>query len=92
MVGLAANARAEGARGLREIRLVYFGVGAAPLRARHAEAALATDPARIAVAVTALSRDLDPPDDLHPNGAVKKHLAGVLLERVGQQLMAGRPA
>ena len=92
MVGLAAHARAESAGGMREIRLVYFGVGAAPVRARHAEAALAGDPPRIAPAVTALARDLDPPDDLQASRAVKRHLAGVLLERVTKQLMTGRPA
>ena len=88
MVGLAAQARAEGAA-LRDPCLVYFGVGATPVRARNAEAALAADPLRIAAAASALARDLDPPDDLQASAAVKKHLAGVLLERVAQQLMAG---
>ena len=88
MVGLAAQARAEGAA-LRDPRLVYFGVGATPVRARNAEAALAADPLRIAAAASALARDLDPPDDLQASAAVKKHLAGVLLECVAQQLMAG---
>ncbi len=87
MVGLAAQARAEG-DGLRAIRLVYFGVGATPVRARDAEAALAAS--GLAAAVGALARDLDPPDDLQATGPVKKHLAGVLLERVAQQLGAGR--
>ena len=89
MVGLAAQARAEGA-GLREVRLAYFGVGATPVRARNAEAALAGDPAQIAAAVSALARDLDPPGDLQATGAVKRHLAGVLLERVARQLEASR--
>jgi len=40
MVGLAACARADGKR-LSNLRLVYFGVGATPVRARHAERALA---------------------------------------------------
>ena len=30
--------------------------------------------------------DLDPPDDIQATGAVKKHLAGVLLRRVAKQL------
>ena len=88
MVGLAAQARAEG-DGLRAIRLVYFGVGATPVRARDAEAALAAS--GLAAAVGALARDLDPPDDLQATGPVKKHLAGVLLERVAHQL-TGRGA
>ena len=89
MIGLAAQARAQRG-GLRDLRLVYFGVGATPVRARNAEAALAADPVQIAAAVSALARDLDPPDDLQATGAVKQQLAGVLLERVAQQLMAGR--
>jgi carbon-monoxide dehydrogenase medium subunit len=36
--------------------------------------------------VSALAGDLDPPDDIHASGAVKMHLAGVLLRRVAQQL------
>jgi carbon-monoxide dehydrogenase medium subunit len=34
--------------------------------------------------------DLDPPDDVQATGAVKKHLAGVLLRRVAKQLMEAR--
>jgi carbon-monoxide dehydrogenase medium subunit len=34
--------------------------------------------------------DLDPPDDIQATGAVKKHLAGVLLRRVAAQLMEPR--
>src|SRR4051812_39685422 len=40
MVGLAAAAK-SGSTGLIDVRLVYFGVGAIPVRARKAEAALA---------------------------------------------------
>jgi aerobic carbon-monoxide dehydrogenase medium subunit len=81
IVGLAATAKATGT-GLTDMRLVYFGVGATPVRARKAEAALASGD--IDAAVTAL--DLDPGDDIQATGAVKKHLAGVLLRRVAQQL------
>ena len=92
MVGLAACARAEGDE-LRDIRLAYFGVGSTPLRARNAEAALAgrTEGARVEAAVAALDRDLDPPDDVQATGAVKKHLAGVLLKRVARELAEIRP-
>jgi aerobic carbon-monoxide dehydrogenase medium subunit len=81
MVGLAAVAQA------RDIRLVYFGVGETPVRARKAESALAAG--SIDDAVQAL--DLDPPDDIQATGAVKKHLAGVLLRRVAAQMMEPRP-
>ena len=82
MVGLAAVAKASGA-GLSGVRLVYFGVGATPVRVRKAEDALANGSVDDAVAAL----DLDPPDDIQATGAVKKHLAGVLLRRVAKQLM-----
>jgi carbon-monoxide dehydrogenase medium subunit len=90
MVGLAASARAAG-KGkeskLADVRLAFFGVGATPVRAKKAEAALAGG--GIEAAVAAL--DLDPDDDVQASGAVKKHLAGVLLRRVAKQLMEARP-
>jgi carbon-monoxide dehydrogenase medium subunit len=82
MVGLAASARADG-KGLADVRLAFFGVGATALRTKKSEAALAGG--NVEAAVAAL--DLDPPDDLQATGATKKHLAGVLLRRVAKQLM-----
>jgi carbon-monoxide dehydrogenase medium subunit len=84
-IGLAATALGDGTA-LGAVRLVYFGVGATPVRARKAEAALLRGP--IDDAITALTSDLDPPDDVQATGAVKRHLAGVLLRRVAQQLGA----
>jgi carbon-monoxide dehydrogenase medium subunit len=78
LVGLAAAALSD------DIRLVYFGVGATPVCARKAEAALAAG--NLDDAVAALADDLDPPDDVQETGAVKRHLAGVLLRRVANQL------
>ena len=87
MVGLAACARDEGKR-LGDLRLAYFGVGATAVRARGAELALAEGD--IEAAVRALAQDLDPPSDVHASGAVKSHLAGVLLRRIASQL--GQPS
>jgi aerobic carbon-monoxide dehydrogenase medium subunit len=84
MVGLAAAARADGGR-LADIRLVYFGVGAVPVRARNAETAL--HGGDLDGAVGALDTDLDPSDDVQATAAVKTRLAGVLLRRVAKQLM-----
>ena len=84
MVGLAASARADGKK-LSDVRLAYFGVGATPVRAKKSEAALAGGDVEAAVAAL----DLDPPDDVQATGAVKKHLAGVLLRRVAKQLTEG---
>jgi carbon-monoxide dehydrogenase medium subunit len=88
LVGLAAAARANGAK-LAVVRLAFFGVGATPVRARHAEAALAAGD--VDAAVAALARDLDPPDDVQAEAAVKRHLAGVLLRRVARQLSETPP-
>ena len=88
MVGLAASARADGKQ-LRDVRLAYFGVGSTPLRARHAEQALAAGD--VEAAVRALAQDLNPPDDVQASGTVKTHLAGVLLRRVTRQLEQAPP-
>ncbi|TMI99287.1 MAG: xanthine dehydrogenase family protein subunit M [Alphaproteobacteria bacterium] len=85
MVGLAAAAKA-GSKGLSDVRLCYFGVGATPVRARGAEAALTGGSVDDAVAAL----DLDPGDDIQATAAVKKHLAGVLLRRVAKQLAEPR--
>jgi len=82
MAGLAASAKGKG---LEDVRLAFFGVGSTPVRARKAEAALANG--TVDDAVTALAGDLAPQDDVQATGAVKKHLAGVLLKRVAAQLM-----
>lgn len=87
IVGLAASARAKGAA-LKDVRLAYFGVGLTPVRANGAEAALSSG--NIDEAVKAIASDLDPPDDIQETGAVKKHLAGVLLRRVAAQLTGAR--
>jgi aerobic carbon-monoxide dehydrogenase medium subunit len=88
MVGLAASARVDG-KGLADVRLAYFGVGATPLRAKNAEAALASG--KLEDAIAALKSDLGPHDDIQASAPVKKHLAGVLLKRVAKQL-AEKPA
>jgi carbon-monoxide dehydrogenase medium subunit len=82
LVGLAASARAEGKR-LRDVRLAFFGVASTAVRARRAEAVLAEGDVDGAIAAL----DLDPAGDIHATGAVRKHLAGVLLRRVAAQLM-----
>jgi carbon-monoxide dehydrogenase medium subunit len=85
MVGLAATARAAG-KALSDVRLVFFGVGTTPIRARTAEAALAAGD----IEAAAKAIDLDPPDDVQASGVVKRQLAQVLLKRVAKELMEGR--
>ncbi len=85
IVGLAACARADG-KDLADVKLAFFGVGTMPMRAKKAEAALASGDVDAAVAAL----DLKPQDDVQATGAVKKHLAGVLLRRVARQLLEAR--
>jgi aerobic carbon-monoxide dehydrogenase medium subunit len=91
MVGLAAHARLDG-RTLADARLVFFGVGAKPVQAQTAAAAIEgseIDDAAIAAAKEALTDDLEPVGDLSASAATKLHLAGVLTARVLRQLAAG---
>ncbi|MGZ3410501.1 MAG: FAD binding domain-containing protein [Xanthobacteraceae bacterium] len=88
LVGLAAAARIDGAE-LSDVRLVYFGVGVIPMRARNAERALAED--TVDAAISALPDDIDPKGDVHASAAARLHLAGVLLKRIAAQLY-GRAA
>ena len=89
MVGLAATARCNG-KGLADVRLAFFGVGATPVRARRAEDALSGG-ASADEAVAVLASSFAPSDDVQASGATKRHLAGVLLRRVTRQLMEPRP-
>jgi carbon-monoxide dehydrogenase medium subunit len=92
LAGLAARARVEG-DAVAEARLVFFGVGAAPVRARGAERARAgrrPDAEAIAAAQRALAGELDPPGDVHGSPALRRHLAGVLLSRVVARLVEAR--
>ena len=88
LVGLAAATTADGA-GRAEVRLAWFAAGATALRTRKAELALASRDVEAAVA--ALADELDPPDDVHASGTMRKHLAGVLLRRVAAQLLGPEP-
>jgi aerobic carbon-monoxide dehydrogenase medium subunit len=93
MVGLAAHARLDGGM-LADARLVFFGIGAKPVHAQAAGAALKgreVDAVSIAAATEALADDLEPIGDLHASAATKLHLAGVLTARVLRQLAAGAP-
>ena len=90
LVGLAAAT--TGTNGSGRPRLVFFGVGPTPVRATGAEQALSARnfPDAIDDAVAAIATDLDPGDDIHGSGAVRKHLAGVLLRRVLQNWTEAR--
>ncbi len=84
MAGLAACLSLDGDGRVAASRLVYFGVGSAPVLALRAGAALdgrVLDPAAIIAAQTALADDLDPPADMHGPPDMKRHLSRVLTQR-----------
>jgi aerobic carbon-monoxide dehydrogenase medium subunit len=86
IVGLAAAAR-RSPRGLTQVRLVYLGVGTVPVRVRQTEALLegaVLDAALIERAVDSARGELHPLPDLTNSSQTKRHLAGVLLERLLQ--------
>jgi carbon-monoxide dehydrogenase medium subunit len=94
IVGLAATARREGAT-LRDPRIVLLGVDATPVRARQTEAVLngqALDAALLARAVASLRAEISPLPDLTNTADTKRHLAGVLLQRMLPTAMATAPA
>jgi carbon-monoxide dehydrogenase medium subunit len=92
LAGLAARCRlSDGA--VAESRLVFLGVGPAPVRAERAEAAIAgrrVDTGTLAAAATTLDEDLEPPSDVHASAALRRHLARVLLRRVLSRLIEDR--
>ena len=71
--------------------MALCGVGATPVRASRAEAALSgrrPDADAVAEAGRALDADLDPPGDVHASPALRRHLARVLLARAVAQIVA----
>ena len=84
IVGMAlAGRRAQGR--LSGVRIALMGVAATPLRARQTEELLegqAVGDALLAQAVASLRSEIDPLPDLTNTPETKRHLAGVLLQRL----------
>ena len=83
IAGLAVAGEARNGA-LSGLRLAYFGVADRPVLASACAAALdgrALTPTTLEAARAALDQELDPAGDAHATGAMRKHLAGVLLER-----------
>jgi carbon-monoxide dehydrogenase medium subunit len=98
IAGLAANANIEGGI-FADLRLAFFAVGDRPLFAKAANMLVKTaiTPALISKASAALGEELDPLDDQQASGAMRRHLAKVLLARcvaslLGRPELAGRAA
>jgi carbon-monoxide dehydrogenase medium subunit len=69
---------------LHPARLVLFGLGGTPERARKAERALDEGASADEVADVA-TRDLGPVDDVHADGAYRRRVAAVLLRRAVEE-------
>lgn len=88
IVGLAAVAKSSGGK-LSDVRLAYLGVGAVPVLARKAMAAMEGKRAGDgAAAAKALEQDLEPAADLYSSAATKMQLARVLTGRALAALAA----
>jgi aerobic carbon-monoxide dehydrogenase medium subunit len=84
VVGVAASALRRGAV-LQQARVALFGVGATPVRALETERLLngkSPDAATVAQCVDCLRAEIEPIADLTSSSETKRHLAGVLLQRI----------
>jgi len=94
MAGVVARAEFEDAQFV-DGKLVFFGVGEAPVAANAAVAVLTGRPltdVAIARAEAALEADLNPPADQHASSEMRRHLARVLLGRALRRLSAKEEA
>jgi carbon-monoxide dehydrogenase medium subunit len=88
IVGLAAQAVVEN-DGLNDLRAVFFGVSDRPQPAKATASLIkrAVTPASLSQSLEALGEELDPPEDQQANGAMRRHLAKVLLVRCVSKLL-----
>lgn len=89
MVGAGLQGRVNAEGTVEALRIAFFSVGATPVRAKGAEAALighGIDADTIAKAQGTLDDDLDPMDDEEVPAAMRRHLARVLLGRLLQRM------
>jgi carbon-monoxide dehydrogenase medium subunit len=84
VVGAGIQARFQG-DSVETARIAFFSVGPTPVRALHAEAAIARRPLSaetIGDAQLALNEDIEPEEDVETSSEMRKHLARVLLGRL----------
>lgn len=84
IAGMAATARRKDGA-LHGLRIALLGIDATPLRARQTEAFLEgkkLDSSILAEAVACLRKEVDPLPDLTNTPETKRHLVGVLLQRM----------
>ena len=83
IIGLAAEVELDG-DAFGDARLIFFGAGDRPVAARRTAALLrgrAWSEELAAQIADSLKDELEPPEDLNADGAMRRHLAGVLAKR-----------
>ena len=83
IIGLAADAEVDGGA-FGDAKLAFFGAGDRPITARRTAALLrgrSWSEELAAQIADSLKDELDPPEDLNADGAMRRHLAGVLAKR-----------
>jgi carbon-monoxide dehydrogenase medium subunit len=88
IIGIAANVVIQDGR-FGDARLVYFSAGDRPMLGVAAAQALTgrpNSPQTREMAAEALGKDLDPPEDLNADSAMRLHLAKVLTRRMLERL------
>ena len=88
IIGLAVHAEYDGAT-FGEARLVFFNSGDKPTPVPRTATLLEGQSWSENLAdrlAASLKEELDPPEDLNADSAMRKHLAGVLTKRVLQQI------
>jgi carbon-monoxide dehydrogenase medium subunit len=83
VVGVATSIHVDG-EVVDEASVVLTGMGATPVRAKTAEAAMVGSrlgPDLFESAARGAADDMDPPSDLHGTSAYRRHVASVLIQR-----------
>ena len=83
IIGLAADAEVDGGA-FGDAKLAFFGAGDRPIAAHRTAALLrgrSWSEELAAQIADSLKDELDPPEDLNADGAMRRHLAGVLAKR-----------
>ena len=92
IIGLAAHVEHDGSA-FGAGKLVFFGAGDRPVSTPQTAALLQGEAWSDELAeriAASLKQELDPPDDLNADGAMRRHLAGVLVKRTLGPLAGGK--
>ena len=91
IAGLAAHAIVDGGK-FKDLRMAFFAVADRPVLAKAAKALMGVNITRAALskASVALGEELEPQGDQQASASMRRHLAGLLMQR-GVAGLLGRP-